>query len=387
MSWWFRVPAAFGLRPEMREVGFDGLLAWMALLAVDAQNDFAGDLPARFVTPSYLALQYPEGGPGPDALERGLQRCVEARIAVDTGEGIRLVEEVYESWRAPKSERLRKREQRDRDRGSREVTPSHAESRTVTRSHAESRGVTDGHAKSRSVTAVTNVTVPDQTIEISHTNAGARVGGPGVEFAAEREALAVGHDEAARALGVPAEELAQLEAGEREPSQAEAEELERLLRRARGELRPGLDEQRVVLRCERRDVAKALWRYQDEVRQRVLPEANPLKCADLPGGPLDAVVLLLATWSPADCAHALDMASLEAQARQARGEEPFEWLNGRTNWKPEQFERLVQATPDQIRARASPKAAGSKRTRPAVTSMPAAPPDAWQAITGRRRQP
>lgn len=214
-----------------------------------------------------------------------------------------------------------------------------------------------------------------------HTQTRARVGGPGPRFAAARKELGLGRDEAAKALGLATSDLAALEVGSREPSGAEANELDRLLRRANGELCVGLDEQRPVLQRERREVAKALWAYQEQVRHLAVPDARPLKMQDLPGGPIDAIVLILATWSPADCVHALDMAALEAECRGMVGEDPLLFLNGRTNWKPEQFERLVQATPDQIRARASPHK--SKR-RPTPSSMAPAAPEEWRAIAGRR---
>jgi DNA-binding XRE family transcriptional regulator len=215
------------------------------------------------------------------------------------------------------------------------------------------------------------------------THANARSRESWVSFAEAREGLGLACGEAAKALGLAEDELAALEAGEREPSSAETYELEQLLRRARGELRASLDEQRLVLRSERRAIAKALWECQDRVRRRVVPGASPLKCQDLPGGPLDHITLLLATWSPADCVHALEMAGIEAEVRRAAGEDPLMYLNGRTNWKLEQFERLVQSTPDQIRARASPSK--SKRTRPATTtSLAPAAPEEWRALAGRR---
>jgi DNA-binding transcriptional regulator YiaG len=385
MSWWFKVPAAFGLRPEMMEVGMAGLHAWMALLAIDAQNDFAGEVPRRFCAPSYLARQFPDDGPGADEMERGITRCLDAKIVVDTGDGLRFADDVYEGWRAPKSDRQRKRDQRAKE------TPrqmdkyvhltvadrtDHGESRDVTAGHAESRDVTPGHAMSRSVTQVTlpDQTRPDQTRESTHTSAGTRAHaeGSGPAFAAEREALGIAGDEAAKALGFAPGELAELEAGAREPSQAEAGELELLIRRARGEVHIGLDETRPVLRRERRDVAKALWAYQDKARSRVVPEARPLKLQEMPGGQLDPIVLILATWSPADCRHALDMAAEEARVLGAAGKDPLVFLNGRTNWKQEQFERLCQATPEQIRARAGPREKAPARAMPRGSSrMPA----------------
>jgi transcriptional regulator with XRE-family HTH domain len=206
----------------------------------------------------------------------------------------------------------------------------------------------------------------------AHTNARARVDGPGPRFSAERADLGITIDEAAKALGLDADELAQLEAGDRQPSQAEAGELELLIRRARGEVHVGLDETRPVLRRERRDVAKALWAYQDKVRAQVVPDARPLKLQDMPGGQLDPIALILATWSPADCRHALDMAAEEARVLGAAGKDPLAFLNGRTNWKQEQFERLCQATPEQIRARAGPREKAPARAMPRGSSrMPA----------------
>jgi transcriptional regulator with XRE-family HTH domain len=366
MSWWFKVPAAFGLRPEMMEVGMAGLHAWMALLAIDAQNDFAGEVPRRFCAPSYLARQFPDDGPGADEMERGITRCLDAKIVVDTGDGLRFADDVYEGWRAPKSDRQRKRDQRAKEAPRQMDKYVHL---TVAdrAGHAESRDVTAGHAMSRPVTQVTlpDQTRPDQTRESTHTSAGTRAHaeGSGPAFAAEREALGIAGDEAAKALGFAPSELAQLEAGDRQPSQAEANELELLIRRARGEVHVGLDETRPVLRRERRDVAKALWAYQDKVRAQVVPDARPLKLQEMPGGQLDPIVLLLATWSPADCRHALDMAAEEARVLGASGKDPLVFLNGRTNWKQEQFERLCQATPEQIRARAGPRLQDQERKR------------------------
>ena len=112
-----------------------------------------------------------------------------------------------------------------------------------------------------------------------------------------------------------------------------------------------LDEARPVPQHERLAYAKALWRYQNEVRQRVCPDVGDLPCNDLPGGPLDQVRLLLGTYSPADCKRVLDLAGIEAELRKSQGQDALKYLNGFTNWKDEPFGRLAGTTESALRAR------------------------------------
>jgi hypothetical protein len=173
MSWWFKMPADAGRRPEILAVGWAGYCAWTVLLGVDAQQDFAGRIPRRFADPAYLASQAPPDGPAPELYAQGLERCLEKGLAVWEDAELVLDADIYEDWRGAKSARLRKHEERQRDRAS--------------------RGVTKRHEESRSVTAVTRVTPPDQTrpdqtrpeSESSRTHAHAREDlAPGASIAA-----------------------------------------------------------------------------------------------------------------------------------------------------------------------------------------------------------
>jgi hypothetical protein len=143
MSWWFKMPADAGRRPEILEVGWAGYCAWTALLCVDAQQDFGARIPRRFADPVYLSKQAPPDGPAPELYAQGLERCLEKGLAVWDAAELVLDAEIYEDWRGAKSARMRKHEERQRDRAS--------------------RGVTLRHEESRAVTFVTHVTPPDQT--------------------------------------------------------------------------------------------------------------------------------------------------------------------------------------------------------------------------------
>jgi hypothetical protein len=143
MSWWFKMPADAGRRPEILAVGWAGYQTWLALLGVDSQQDFGARIPRRFADPVYLASQAPPDGPAPELYALGLERCLEKGLAVWDAAELVLDAETYEDWRGAKSARQRKHEERQRDRAS--------------------RGVTKRHEESRAVTSVTHVTPPDQT--------------------------------------------------------------------------------------------------------------------------------------------------------------------------------------------------------------------------------
>jgi hypothetical protein len=112
MSWWFKMPADAGQRPEILAVGWAGFCAWLALLGVNAQQDFGGRLPRRFVTPAYLRRRFPDDGPGIDTLAQGLERCVAEGLATWEGEALVLNEETYAAWRAPMGNTERSRRHR-----------------------------------------------------------------------------------------------------------------------------------------------------------------------------------------------------------------------------------------------------------------------------------
>jgi hypothetical protein len=143
MSWWFKMPADAGRRPEILAVGWAGYQTWLALLGVDSQQDFGARIPRRFADPVYLATQAPPDGPAPELYALGLERCLEKGLAVWDAAELVLDAEIYEDWRGAKSARQRKHEERQRDRAS--------------------RGVTRRHEESRAVTSVTHVAPPDQT--------------------------------------------------------------------------------------------------------------------------------------------------------------------------------------------------------------------------------
>jgi hypothetical protein len=118
----------------------------------------------------------------------------------------------------------------------------------------------------------------------------------------------------------------------------------------------GLDCETVVPRQRRPAIARALWRYQNELRRRLDANAPALPLDDVPGGSLDAVTLRLATYSPAQCRHALDVFAAEGACLRDGGGDPLQFLNGRTNWKPEPFERAAGSTVEAVRKRHRPNA-------------------------------
>jgi hypothetical protein len=143
MSWWFKMPADAGERPEILAVGWSGFCAWLALLGVNAQQDFGGRLPRRFASPAYLRRRFPDDGPGVDLLGDGLGRCVAEGLASWEGDTLVLTEEIYADWRAPMSTADRVRKHRA---GKRNVADE-----------------TECNAVKRGETPETQVTVPDQT--------------------------------------------------------------------------------------------------------------------------------------------------------------------------------------------------------------------------------
>jgi hypothetical protein len=146
-QWWFKMPTRAGHRPEMVAVGWSGFCAWLALMDVDAQNGFGGSIPRRFTAPAYLARQLADDGPSPEQLATGVERCIAAGMATWRDGVLELDPEIYAEWTGPKSDRQRKREQREKQRDN----------------PAEPRDVTTGHEMSRSVTPSHHVTLPDQT--------------------------------------------------------------------------------------------------------------------------------------------------------------------------------------------------------------------------------
>ena len=117
-----------------------------------------------------------------------------------------------------------------------------------------------------------------------------------------------------------------------------------------------------VPRKRRREVARALWRYQNELRARLEPAAPELPLNDVPGNSLDPVVLALANHSPAQCKHALDIFAIEAECLRDQGEDTLQYLNGDTNWKPKQLLRALGSTTDLVRKRFA-KRTQHQRTR------------------------
>ena len=149
MSWWHKMPADAGRRPEILAVGWAGFCTWRTLLGIDAQQDFAGRIPRRFTDPEYLWSQNPPDGPGAEIYADGLQRCLDKGLVAWDGNELVLEHEIYEDWRGAKSDRTRKHEERQRQRATKHVT-------SVTPSH-------ECHAESQPSRDVTHVTPPDQT--------------------------------------------------------------------------------------------------------------------------------------------------------------------------------------------------------------------------------
>lgn len=102
---------------------------------------------------------------------------------------------------------------------------------------------------------------------------------------------------------------------------------------------------------ERRQVAKVLWRYQNERRRGVVDSAPDVPLSDHPGGTLDEVIRRLAIYSPAQLAHAVDMLALEAAHLNAKGHDGLRFLNGVTNWKDSVVARWVATTKDELQRR------------------------------------
>jgi hypothetical protein len=113
MSWWYKMPVRAGHRPEIVAIGWDGFCAWLALIDVNAQEDFGGRLPRRFVSPAYLVRQLADGGPDVTAVERGLEKCIQTGMASWDDDGhLVLDDEILEDWRAPMSSTERSRKHR-----------------------------------------------------------------------------------------------------------------------------------------------------------------------------------------------------------------------------------------------------------------------------------
>lgn len=109
----------------------------------------------------------------------------------------------------------------------------------------------------------------------------------------------------------------------------------------------------IAPRGERRAIARALWLYQDARRRSVDPNAPDVPLVEAPGGALDAVVLALARYTPAQCVHALDVFAVEATCKRDLGDDALEYLNGRSNWRDEALGRAVATTPEAMRKRYS----------------------------------
>jgi hypothetical protein len=139
MSWWHKMPADAGERPEILAVGWAGFCAWLALLSVNAHQDFGGRIPRRFVTPAYLRRRFPDDGPDVATLERGLVRCIAEGLATWDGDALVLTEEIYAAWRAPMGNTERSRR------------------------HRAQRDATAGNEMQRPATLALNATLPDQT--------------------------------------------------------------------------------------------------------------------------------------------------------------------------------------------------------------------------------
>ena len=127
---------------------------------------------------------------------------------------------------------------------------------------------------------------------------------------------------------------------------------------------PGLDAKQRVTREQRRPMARKLWAYQNQLRKRLDPEAPELPVHDMPGGPMDTVILRLALYPPATCKHALDVFAAEGECIRDEGGDPLEFLNGRTNWKREQFERAAGTTIAAVRKRHQRRHKNGKRATP-----------------------
>ena len=119
---------------------------------------------------------------------------------------------------------------------------------------------------------------------------------------------------------------------------------------------------------QRRPVARLLWAYQNQCRAELDTNAPTLPLNDVPGGSLDAVILRLASYTPSQCRHALDMFKLEGKLLGDDGENPLQYLNGFTNWKTEPFGRRVGMTADAVaheaRARKAIRAKKGTQTHP-----------------------
>ena len=125
-----------------------------------------------------------------------------------------------------------------------------------------------------------------------------------------------------------------------------------------------LESQKPVTRAERRPMARRLWVYQAALRRRLDANAPDLPIQELPGGALDAVIQRLAHYPPEVCKHALDIFAVEGECIRDEGGDPLEFLNGRTNWKREQFERAMATTADAVRKRYQRRRKADQRNPP-----------------------
>jgi hypothetical protein len=146
----------------MLAVGFHGFLAWLALLMVNAAQDFGGRIPRRWASPVFLAHRFPPGGPDAVAMAEGIERCIAEGLARWDGEELALDPELYEEWRAPMSNTERSRKHR-------------------AQRHATAYNDTQRPATDATPETLPDQTRPDQTRPEPHTDAAGVEGisGPG----------------------------------------------------------------------------------------------------------------------------------------------------------------------------------------------------------------
>ena len=127
---------------------------------------------------------------------------------------------------------------------------------------------------------------------------------------------------------------------------------------------PGLDAKQRVSREQRRPMARKLWAYQNQLRKRLDPEAPRAASPRYAGrthGRGDPAPGPVPTGDLQACPRRL---RAEGECIRDQGGDPLEYLNGRTNWKREQFERAAGTTIAAVRKRHQRRHKNGQRATP-----------------------
>ena len=84
---------------------------------------------------------------------------------------------------------------------------------------------------------------------------------------------------------------------------------------------------------------------------------------------MDAVLRILADYSPADCRHTLDVYAAEGECLRADQGDALAFLNGTTNWSRKNFEHMAAMTVDGVRKQHFRRQRGRARTNESTRNI------------------